>query len=259
MSKIYSKYQEKTKNQIRLSFKKTLTYIICIIGAVLIFIAPLVHIKFSKTNPVVESYKQELHDNIASIDNDLKALRLQYYSGNQEYFTQYDNLISKRNATEIANDKLINLKIDENRIFGWKTLRSFLIGFGVRLPYLLIAFLVSYLITKQKTEDIYLKHCYNLLQVSLYGISLYLIIWCFWPHQDYNITTYLFAVLALCILVSAMGVCFITYREIFKLRLQKMVDAFSLFIVKDAKKHIKKGGEKEYIKSYLKAFKKGIE
>lgn len=230
-----------------------------VVGAILIFMAPLVHIYFPKKNQVVEDYKSQLELKTSLIDNQIEELRKQHYETNKTYFDQLDKLTALKKQTSESNKKLIKQKVDDNRFFGWKTKRSFLIGFGIRAPYLFFTIFISILIAQIKNTDKIFKVFLGFFQTALCGISLYVLVWCFWTTQDYPFDAYKYAILTTCVIVAIASVLFITHIELFKLRLQKIVDALSNFILGEGKEFIDPSKSTEYRKQNIKAFKKGLE
>lgn len=125
-----------------------------------------------------------------------------------EYFTIMEPLQSKLEALQAANEKALDLKVDSERYWGWKTKRTFWIGFGVRLPLLIMAIIISMLIANRQSDQRYRSKALFWLQVSCYGVALYQVIWCFWYAQDYPLSTYWYALL---LFTLSVGV-FVTYQ-----------------------------------------------
>jgi len=253
-----TKTLERTKNQLG---AKTIYHLIILIGAILIFIAPLVHVYISKDNPSVVAYKKELSLKEKKYDNELIELRKKYDKrllSAEKFIIQNDNLKALLTVQINKNNKLLKEKVDENRIFGWKTLRVFLVGFGIRLPYLLFSLIISFLIFKIKTDDKTLKKAFVYLQIGAYTTTFYNLAWCFWYSQDYPLETYRYAIIIVSALVATSVVYFISYRELFTMRLQKIVNALSRFTIIDARKYIKPESEKEYVSGYIEAIKKSM-
>jgi len=185
-------------------------------GAVLIFAAPLIHAEFSKKNPKVEKYKDKLNSSIEAIEFNLQTLELEYESGSinaKQYITSFKYFASKIKSQEAENDKLLSAMVDSERIFDWKTMRIFLIGLGTRIPFLFFSILISFFIVRENTKDRYLSKAYTFLQVSCYTISFYLLIWVFWPSQDFSLEVYRWGIIASCVPIAIGCTYFIKYYD----------------------------------------------
>jgi len=236
--------------------------LIILIGAILIFIAPLIHIYFSKTNIEVEKYKKQLNQSASENINKLELLEKSFKVGETKpnvFYKEFYQLSTLINKAENTNSKLITKSVNDHRIFGWKTTRVFLIGLGIRLPYLLYSLLISFLIYKIKTEDKNLKKSFILLQVLSFSSAFYQLLWVFWYSQDYPLATYRYALIGFSIVAAISTVYFIIHKEVFKNKLLVIVKSMSRFIIKDAKQYIDPKKEKEYIKGYFRALEKGME
>ncbi len=249
MRQIEKVSQIKMKNQIGIR------NIFLIIGAILLFIAPFIHIEFSKKNSIVEKYKTETKKEIIiPIKNSIKELKQNYSKGNivaENYILEYDKLSNELENAETKYNKLVQIKKDEERILGWLTIRSFLVGFGIRLPYLLFSLIISYLISIINTKEKSLKRTFTLLQLTCYTISGYVIIWCFWYSQDYPLSSYRFVALAISALVSFSLYFFIKSRRdslVQKLeRLKHVIRNLFDFILMDSK-------EEDFVKEDKKVY-----
>lgn len=205
-----------------------------IFGAIIIFIAPLIHIEFSKKNELVENYKSKLKNTlIAPFDLKISQNEKAYTQKKISAETYISN--SKSLQKEVLKVKkqyttLIRKKQDENRIFGWLTLRKFLNGFGIRLPYLIFSLIISYLIGLVKTENNNLKKSFFFLQITCYTITGYVIIWCFWYLQDYSISSYRVTILILSALVSTAGYYLIKYKNELNHNINRKLDSLKGFI-----------------------------
>lgn len=258
-------FQEKTKNQKDKFLLKKGIRVFCfsifILGAMFIVVAPLLHIYCSKDNPIVQNYKLQLNEEIIQIEQEINALRLDYDNNKisaETYIHENDELFNLLKEITNKNDELIKLKIDENRYFGWVTFRKFMVGFGIRLPYLLFSIIISFLISKINTVSIFLKRCFFVIQTICYSSSFYVLIWCFWYSQDYPIETYRFTIVVGCVLVAIASVNFIIYKELFLLKLQKALNAFSRFALIDVKKHINPDKIPDYRKDLYQTLKDGM-
>lgn len=208
----------------------------------MIFIAPLLHIEFSKKNPVVEKYKSELESSVTALDKGIVSLRSQYDNGTiaaKEYFDQYDELVAQRAVQKAENKVLLKEKVDSERVFGWLTTRIFLVGFGIRLPYLLFSIIISLLIARIHTRDDNLLRTFFFLQMSCYAIAAYELVWVFWNFQDYPLETYRIAIVFLCIVVGFLCAYAFKYYESNVFKIIKLKGSFLNFIVEIRNKHYK--------------------
>ena len=208
----------------------------------MIFIAPLVHIYFPKKNPDIEDYRADLQVSVIDLGNEITSIRSEYDQGlitANEYFNKYDNLIIDKEKAESENRSLLNDKVDSERVFGWKTIRIFLVGFGIRLPYLLFSIIISLLIARIRTRDINLSRTFFFLQTSCYSIATYELVWVFWDSQDYPIDTYRVAIIAMCVLVGFLCTYAFRYYESNVYKIIKLKGSFMNFIVEIRNKHYK--------------------
>ena len=221
----------------------------------ILFIAPLIHIEFDKKNKLVEIYKKETSkQTIEPIEKSLIQLKADYKRGKitaESYIQRADELNITLLGAKEKYDKLIKIKEDDNRVFGWLTMRKFLNGFGVRVPYFLFSLIISYLISIINTKEKSLKITFTFLQLSCYTISSYLIIWCFWYSQDYPLSSYRFTALAISALVSFSLYFFIKSRRdslVQKLeRLKYVIRNLFDFILMDSK-------EEDFVKEDKKVY-----
>lgn len=241
--------QEKMK-----SLKGTNNFLL-IIGVMILFIAPLIHIEFDKKNHKVEAYKAKVNKQILKpIEESLKTLRLGYEQRKisaENYITNKDKLDLKLLKAQQEYKKLVEIEKNKNRVFGWLTTRKFLIGFGIRFPYLLFSLIISYLISLINTKDKSLKRAFTFLQLALYTISGYVIIWCFWYSQDYPLSSYRFVAILLSALVSFLLYYFIRYTRVSlyakNYKLKHIIRMLFDFILVDSK-------QEDFIKEEKKAY-----
>jgi len=229
--------------------------IFLIIGAVLLFIAPFIHIEFSKKNFVVEDYKIEKEKQIITpVKKTLTTLKQNYSKGSiiaEDYILEYDRLNVELEKAKTKYNELVRSKENEERVLGWLTIRSFLIGFGIRLPYLLFSLIISYLISIINTKDVSLKRTFTFLQMVCYTISGYVLIWCFWYSQDYPLSSYRLIAIVISALVSLSLYFFIKYIRdslVKKLeRLKYIIRNLFDFILMDSK-------EQDFVKEDKKVY-----
>ena len=255
MTKFNLKKAEKTKNQIEV---KNSTYFIVILGAILIFIAPLIHINLPEKNATVELFKEKNKEVFVNFKKERIKIRKDYdnklISGDQK-IAQDDLLERKEKEFLNSYQKELSIVKDNNRIFGWLTLRQFLVGFGVRLPYLFFTLLIVYLIQKINTEDKHLKRAFTFMQIALFTISFYLLIWVFWDMQDFPKGYYYATSLFLGFLASIASVSFLKYRKELEVKLKSAINRLIVFIIKSETHLEKESTRKQYYREYMAEFK----
>ncbi len=215
--------QTKTKNQTE-TRNLFYSYIIGLL-AILIFIAPLVHVNFSKKNDEVTAYEKKLSKESLLISDELERFNLKSSEDPviASFLSEQNEIVNKLESVKSANKKKLSQFKEEKRVFGWLTVRSFLVGFGVRIPYLLFAIIISFIVYKSKPETKLLKRSYTFLQVSTYSISFYHLVWCFWYSQDYPLSSYKYLAITLCVLFSIGVVYYIQHRRVFALKSNELL------------------------------------
>lgn len=233
----------------------------------MIFTAPFWHKEYPKTNSKVDQYKSTLTASIYEIDAQIAQNRTDFEQdliNKSVYFNTLDQLTSKRQQLQESNAILLKDFVDQNRVFGWKTTRAFLVGFGVRLPYLILAFIISFLVYKLRSLDSYTKESQlfrrslHFMQVAVYGICIYFMFWVFWTNQDFSVKAYRWFFVIFSILAAIPVSYFIGYRKLFKLKIHVALDAISRFMVIDAKKYVDQDKKTEYIQGYRNALEEGM-
>lgn len=251
MTPLMSKLQA-TKTKSQTSNSGWLIYVMVLLGAV-IFIAPLVHIDFPKKTATIVAYEKELESEIDRIHEYLAEAREQYDSGkiNAESFVRLqDGLLKELQLQEEKNTELLTSKIDSERIFGWQTPRIFLVGFGIRLPYLLFSVIISLLILKIATTDRNLSRAFLLLQILCYTITFYELVWCFWYSQDYPLETYRVAIIGMCMLLAIGATYLVRYFKTASLHHKKIIRWLMDVVVFDARKEAR--SDRSYTDNVLK-------
>lgn len=180
----------------------------------MIFIAPIAHIEFPKQNKSITEFKNELNREIEIIDLKLSDVRNKYDNERitaKEFIDKTDELRLQKISLSTNNALLIKEKVDIERVFGWKNLRIFLVGFGIRLPYLLFSVIISFLIFQFNTKNKNLQRVFFLLQILCYTISFYVLIWCFWYSQDFPLSTYRIVAFLLAFLLALSSIYGVRY------------------------------------------------
>jgi len=225
-----------TKNQIQTiatKSKKNLIIILVILGAVIIFTAPLVHIYFPKKPDNVKNFEKGIKEYEESIALDLSELKTRYSKGELSA-TKY---ISDRELIEqsfkIQSKKLdieLDAIVDSNRVFGFNTLRTFLIGIGIRLPLILYSFIVLFLVlySKEKLKtNPYLYKAVTLLYTLSFLISFYLVAWFMIPKSkgkgDFTNEFYYYLIGTISILATFISIFMVKYFDNIISRLKKNI------------------------------------
>ncbi len=227
-----------------IEIKKKIAPLFISIGAIVIFIAPLIHIDFPKKTRRIflieksiskekESFKLEYNN----LKEDLKKGVIDHKS----YVYRINQLIDCNNVKSIELKKKLENEIDKNRVFGFRSLRVFLIGFGIRLPYLLfstaILFFYKYSYRKLK-RNYYLKISIILLYNISFLISFYMIIWFLIPRKDFSLQFYHLLIIIISILSTIFSIYLIKsmYRSFNKSKnnIQKLIR----FILSNRKEYI---------------------
>lgn len=239
-----SKRATKTKNRIEGTIVKNrlILFIGIFLGALIILVAPLVHISFPKKNQVVEQYKEVLNQPVHKLKAKIVDLRSSYDEGGipaSEYIIENDKLNITLTELLATNKSLVKTKVDEARVFGWTTTRKFIIGFGIRLPFLIFSIIISMLIARDQTRVKNLKKAFFILQSACYTISFYVIIWCFWYVQDYPLEVYWFAMLTFCVVAGIFTTFAFRYYDSNLIKIVKIKGSFLNFIVEIRNKHYK--------------------
>lgn len=178
------------KNPIQMTeTKKTFISFLLILGAVTIFTAPLLHIFFPKKPDYQVNFENKIDKFNENKDLEFCALKESLNQGkisSAEFIKREEQFIIDRAVNQdLLNYQLKNL-IDENRIMGWKSIRMFLIGFGIRLPYLFFSsiILIFFFYSKEKLkEHTLLYRATKLLYTMSFLISFYMTIWFILPRD----------------------------------------------------------------------------
>ncbi|UII80055.1 hypothetical protein [Flagellimonas sp. CMM7] len=187
--------------------------------------APLIHIYLPKKNAEVVAYSKQLDKDIEKYNTQLTNLRTQYNNYEieaEEYIASSDEILLAREKQLEINEALYDKKVDASRIFGFKTLRVFLVAFGIRIVYLFLSIAISIIVVLLvKPDKGLLKNSLVVFQIFCYSISLYEIVWVFWNAQDYPIQTYWWGILLSTTLISIAIVTFLMWHK-FKMERQTL-------------------------------------
>ncbi len=204
----------KTKNLTEIC--KVLSYTLIILGAVLIFTAPFWHVGLPKETTEILFLREKLQIEEKKLLTKKDDLRAKFNSGKtdaKEFIALSDSIFLQLKKLKAKNDLEISEAINAQRIFSWKSPRAFLVGFGVRLPYVFFSLVISLLVMSRKNDPKYLKSAFSFLQIACWSISAYWMIWVFWDFQDYSLKTYRYVFITVSILIGTACVFFISSFE----------------------------------------------
>lgn len=233
-------------------------------GGVLISAPPFVHMDMPRTTPHMQAYGDKLDAMVVPIQSEIKSNRQKYDEGLQtaeSYVANDDRLQFQLSEIQSKNSELYKAEAKRNKVFDWKNARQFWIGFGVRLPYVFYALMISLFIVAQRTKDWILKIAYFLLQTHCWGIATYLMIWVFWTSDDFDLRTYRYYFIASSFVAGACITLFFTWRKtkIQKLyKINRMAFRF-MFDEVDQKDYVKPEERLNYRKDRLSVAKKAVE
>lgn len=190
-------------------------------GAVIIFTAPLVHIYFPKKPDNVKNFENGIKKYEESIVLDLSELKTKYSIGEISASKYISNRELIEQSFKIQSEKLyteLDIIVDSNRVFGFRTLRTFLIGMGIRLPLILYSFIVLFLVlySKEKLKkNLYLYKAVRLLYTLSFLISFYLVAWFMIPKSkgigDFTNEFYYYLIGAISILATFSSIFAVKY------------------------------------------------
>ncbi len=205
----------KTKNRTgttgTLNFKASTVLAICLLGALLVFLSPLFHMAFPVDTPGQLKFSKEFDSRLDKFEKESIVLKKNLDKGEispSVYIAESERISLEKTNFEKAHTAKYKRYVDERRIFGWKTPRKLLIALGIRLPYLIFAILVTFLISLVKTKDKWATRGFTLLQIGIYASAFYQLIWVFWNHPDYPLKAYIWFGISLC-LVSGVIVTYL--------------------------------------------------
>lgn len=207
---------QETKTRNRIGIANRLIHVIIILGAVLIFTAPFWHVDLPRERKEISILKEKLELGETMLANEMLDLRNKYDIGAlsaKDYISLSDLKQNELLDLREVNSTIISEAIDKQRVLSWKSPRAFILGLGVRLPYVLFSLIISLLILVRKGDSKYLKYAFSFLQVACWSISAYLMIWVFWDFQDYSLKTYRYGFIAISILIGTACAYFISNYE----------------------------------------------
>lgn len=227
------KNQGKTKSQTQtIEIKNKFYSILIFIGALLFSIAPFVHINMSKRNSEVQAYKKQKKENEYSFDVTIiekrDLLKNEKISAS-EFLILTDKIATDKKTYITKSNEELNVIVDRNRVFGFRTKRTFTIGLFVRLPYLLFSITVLGLTLNRKKVK-YLTKAIKFLIFNFFFISFYHLIWFLWDSNDLPKSSYYIAVGVISILLSFAFINLIKYLNNKESILKKKIRGLISFI-----------------------------
>ncbi len=174
------------------------------IGALFFSIAPFLHINMAKNNPKVEHFKKQLKEKEKTFETAIDKRRYLLKTNkisSLNFLKQTDSIFTSKKAFILKSNIELNKLIDENRVFGFRTKRTFTIGFFVRLPYLLFSITILMLYLEKKKVK-YLSKSIEFLIFNFFFISFYHLIWFLWDSNDLPKSTYYIAISIISIILS---------------------------------------------------------
>ncbi|TSE03494.1 hypothetical protein [Aquimarina algiphila] len=148
----------------------------------------------------------------------LIQLKSEYIKNNisaSSYLFELDKL--NNSFDQIISCSKENVKIAKNefKTFGFSSPRVFLIGFGIRFPYLIFSFIIlffSIYYSKSSDSNLYIKNALSFLYTVSFLISFYMIVWFMWTRsQDLPKLTYYILIGVISVLSTFIVICLSKY------------------------------------------------
>ncbi|MBO0323490.1 hypothetical protein J0X14_14370 [Muricauda sp. CAU 1633] len=219
-----------------------------LLGAAILMFAPLFHIVFPKSNPVVDAYENDLDAKVWLIDQQVEKAHNDYkngaITGDEAYSLIFHDLLPKRSDQIKINEKLLEKKEDSERIFGWKTWRSFWNGWGQRLPYVVFVLSFSFLFFAFNIKDRLLYWSLIFFQLAGYTMTTYQQAYSFWPAQDIPIKGYRLTIFSIGLFMGTSIILFMKYYFSKTNLYMEIIRMLNGVLIKDVKPYVK--NEREY-------------
>jgi len=247
-------FTTKQKNWKTNPVKKIFQFGLTLLDAVPIAAAPLSHRLFDRINPPVENHRKKLEKSITQIDDDIITNRCDLENNlidKDKYLLNLTNLESKRATTLEFNARSLRTVTVANRVFGWNTTRSFMIGFGVRLPHIVLSIALCFVCAKINDTVKYLKLALFWLQVSSVSISIYFMFWVFWTNPDFSVEVYRWVFLLFSFLLGITTVYFLFYRNALRHKLFKITDSLLGFFAESYHYMESEEGKQKYFGAFI--------
>ncbi|MEX0314720.1 MAG: hypothetical protein AB3N18_11125 [Allomuricauda sp.] len=186
------------KNRIG-TVKSILIYTVIILGGVILFALPFVHVDMPRVQPQLVELGKQLDSSEEVIDGQIKENRAFYDTGKisaRDYITRNDSLTIKLAELRATNKKVYSAAAKELKVFDWSGPRQFWIGFGIRFPFVIYAVILSLMIVALNPQNKNLKRAFYFLQIFTWGIAVYLMCWVFWTSDDFPLKAYRYYIIA---------------------------------------------------------------
>lgn len=236
----------KTKNLIQTIGRRIKKFAL-IFTAIPFFIAVFIHIDLPKKPKEVIAYEIYLYNMGVSKELALEVIKdysLKFDLSVAEYHKRTDIINNEFNRLEKINDMTYDSIVDENRIFGFRTLRLFLIGFGTRVNILFISviFFISLFV-----KDANLNEVFKLVAISFVAQGLYVCTWFLWDGDDYPNSFYYTAIAIMSIVGTFLTYLLITRYESHIIKLKGTIQFAIKFYWVIRKKFIKPEDDNEFL------------
>lgn len=211
------------------------------------FIVVFIHIGLPKVSDEVLEYARYMKNYAESEKITLAALK-NYALENDMPIRDYHNLetvITKEfTRIEIEHDNILDQKVDKHRVVGFKSLRVFLIGFGIRsvLLFLAILLFISYYI-----KDKGLLKIINWAALCFVAQGLFINNWFLLDEADYEPYVYYITISIMSLLGAYLVYKFVRRYEGLIVRLKNALEYAIKRYWKIKKKYIKPEDEKEFV------------
>ena len=253
MTKSNSKKAKKAKNQTQAIgvFK-----LLIIIGAIPFFIAPFIHIIIPKKSLKVKEYIKYIDDvkraQATSLTN-LKKNSLVKKISLQEYLDKESQLLSEFSEINNINEKEYSTLKNNDKVFGFRSLRVFYIGFGTRIVILFLAvlFFISFHI-----NDNGMKKVLNYIALSFIGVGIYLNIWFLWDGQDYPQSFYFLAIGLMTIIGIITTYMLVIRHKTLSTKFKTIINQLIVFIINSDKYIDSKEKENRHFNDSMEVFEK---
>lgn len=205
-------------------------------------VAPFIHMEMPVMTNEVVTYGESLDKKEENLQNKVIGYRSEYDNGfisAEEYIKGNDLLQHELSLLQTNNEKLYEEFVNNQRIFDWKSPRKFWIGFGTRLPYLLLTiFLIALFFNVNFTDNKLRKAFVFFISLSI-ALSIYHITWVFWILPDFPLKTYRWLYLAVCVLIGYGCFNYLEWRRTTIDKLKGIVSYLNHVIIKTTKPYLK--------------------
>lgn len=252
-----------TKSRIGI-VKSIFTYTIIILGGVAIFALPFFHVDMPRVIPKLKQLQDNLDSKEEELEIKIKENRTSYDEGIIEasaYVANDDKLHKRLSELQEKNKKIYKSEASKTKVFDWSGPRQFWLAFGIRIPLVIYALIVSLLIAAFTPSNKSLRISLGLLQVHTWGYATYAMIWVFWMDNDFDLKTYRYVFISSSLLVGVFVTLFFHWRKMKIQRMYKVIQRQFDFMHYDVKEkgYINSLKENQYDKDTAKLVKESIE